>query len=77
MNERIRELAKQAGLDWHKHWNDEEGNRLEKFAALVAAAEREACVELCVLTEQMCKSVGLPTSAAEACANAIRARGNE
>ena len=64
--ERIRELAKQAGLDWHKHWNDEEGNRLEKFAALVAAAEREACVELCVLTEQMCKGVGLPTSAVEA-----------
>ena len=50
---------------------------LVRFAALVAAAEREACVELCVLTEQMCKAVGLPTSAAEACANAIRARGNE
>jgi len=75
--ERIKELAKQAGLDWHEHWNDEEGNRLEKFAALVAAAEREACVELCVLTEQMCKAVGLPTSAVEACAKAIRARGND
>jgi len=50
---------------------------LVRFAALVAAAEREECVELCVLTEQMCKSVGLNTSAAEACAEAIRARGNE
>jgi hypothetical protein len=77
--ERIKQLAEQAGLDWHKHWNDEEGNRLEKFAALVAAAEREACVELCVLTEQMCKAIGLPAAAeaVEACAEAIRARGND
>jgi len=39
--------------------------------------EREACVEICVLTKKMCKVMGLPTSAAEACANAIRARGNK
>jgi phosphoenolpyruvate synthase/pyruvate phosphate dikinase len=50
---------------------------VERFAALVAAAEREACVDLCILTEQMCKAVGLPTSSVEACAEAIRARGNE
>lgn len=50
---------------------------LVRFAALVAAAEREACVDLCILTEQMCKAVGLPTSSVEACAEAIRARGNE
>ena len=35
MNERIRLLAKQADLDWHKHWNDDESNRLEKFAELI------------------------------------------
>jgi len=35
MNERIRELAKDADLDWHKHWNDDESNRLEKFAELI------------------------------------------
>jgi hypothetical protein len=35
MNEQIRELAKQADLDWHKHWNDDESNRLEKFAELI------------------------------------------
>ena len=39
--------------------------------------EREACVELCVLAEKMCKAVDLPTTGAEACAAAIRARGNE
>ena len=32
-------MAREAGIDWHKHWDDEE-NRLERFAALVAAAER-------------------------------------
>lgn len=32
---RIRELAKQADLDWHKHWNDDENNKLEKFAKLI------------------------------------------
>jgi hypothetical protein len=35
MNERIRELSKDADLDWHKHWNDDETNRLEKFAELI------------------------------------------
>lgn len=35
MNERIRELSKDADLDWHKHWNDDETNRLEKFAQLI------------------------------------------
>ena len=35
MNERIRELAKESDLDWHKHWNDDESNRLKKFAELI------------------------------------------
>ncbi len=43
MNERIRELAKESDLDWHKHWNDDESNRLEKFAELIV---RE-CVDIC------------------------------
>jgi len=33
--ERIEELAKESDLDWHKHWNDDESNRLEKFAELI------------------------------------------
>lgn len=32
-------LALEADLDWQKHW-DNEGNRLERFAKLVLAAER-------------------------------------
>jgi len=40
-------MAREADLDWHKHWGDDESNRLECFAALVAAAEREACAQLC------------------------------
>jgi len=41
MNEQIRELAKQADLDWHKHWNDDESNRLEKFAKLIVQECRD------------------------------------
>ena len=37
----IIEMAREADIDWHRHWDDE-GNRLERFAALVEAAEREA-----------------------------------
>ena len=46
------ELAKQVGLDWVRGWTleDDEPNRFEAFAALVAAAaradEREACIKL-------------------------------
>ena len=34
-------MAREADIDWHKNWDDKE-NRLERFAALVAAAAREA-----------------------------------
>jgi hypothetical protein len=43
MNERIKELARQAALDWHKFWNDDESNRMEKFAELIV---RE-CAKVC------------------------------
>jgi len=43
MNERIRDLAKDCDLDWHRHWNDDNSNRLEKFAELIV---RE-CVAQC------------------------------
>ena len=43
----IRELADQAGLDWHRGWtvDDNEPNRFSVFALLVAAAEREAIAD--------------------------------
>jgi len=86
--ERIKELAKQADLDWHRHWNDEESNRLEKFAALVAAAEREAWqfnVQMAVLNERkecakLCEKIDEEYEGEDVlatwCAEAIRARGN-
>ena len=45
--EDITRMAREADIDWHRHWNDDESNRLERFAALVAAAEREECAEIC------------------------------
>lgn len=77
--ERIRELAKQADLDWHKHSNDDDSNKLEKFAALVAFAEREECARVCEkilfwessINEQSAKIARI---AAFDCAVAIRTR---
>ena len=44
----IIEMAKQAGLDWARGWtlDDDEPNRFEAFADLVAAQEREACAKM-------------------------------
>jgi hypothetical protein len=42
---------------------------IERFAALVAAAEREACAKVCEETDD-----GTPYNLAEECAAAIRAR---
>lgn len=41
------DLLKLAQEIWGKSdWNDAQAGRLERFAALVAAAEREACAKL-------------------------------
>lgn len=34
MKDVIRDFAKDAELDWHRHWDDE-SNRLERFADLI------------------------------------------
>lgn len=47
-------------------------NDLERFAALVAAHEREACAKVC---EERLDPLGYANLTAEACAAAIRARG--
>jgi hypothetical protein len=39
----IIEMAREADIDHHRLWNDDGTNRLEAFAKLVAAKEREAC----------------------------------
>jgi len=46
---------------------------LERFAALVAAAEREECAEVCV--DVWDSRTGLETGTALQCVDAIRARG--
>jgi hypothetical protein len=44
----IRELADQAGLDWHRGWtlDDNEPNQFSVFAELVAAHVREECAKM-------------------------------
>jgi len=49
------------------------GAILERFAALVAAAEREACAKAC--EELVLEHPGRADLTASQCANAIRARG--
>ena len=49
MNKRIKELANKAGFPvYDKHYVYIEGECIEKFAKLVAADEREACIEICL-----------------------------
>ena len=52
MNERIRELARNADLNWHNHWNDDESNSLKKFAQLIV----QECIDYC--GENLSKTVG-------------------
>ena len=77
MNERIKELAEQAKFAMNvsndpnsppSWWAAGHNDTFEKFAALVAAAEREACAKVCL--EEA------PSLDGQLCAAAIRARGN-
>ena len=61
---------KLSGADWHtEEWVHE---YLERFAALVAAAEREECARLCDVEIARVKPIYSVT--AENCAKAIRSR---
>jgi len=68
MNERIKELAEQAGFEpmarGYYGFNDE----IERFVELVRQDEREACIEI------VTKNASLET--AWKCEEEIRARGN-
>ena len=70
--EDIVKMAREAGLD-PDLWNYTDA--FERFAALVAAAEREACAELCEehIGEDRYDMFG--KHLAKQCADAIRARG--
>lgn len=64
-------MAREVGIDWHKHWDYDETNRIGRFAALVAAAEREACAKL---MDNMAKQ-DKHSNYYKVAAAAIRARG--
>ena len=78
--EEIIRMAREAGCKPFrspKHWDDVQvfatPDVLERFAALVAAAEREACAKVCDEREEIFQKYytkGLPAL----CAAAIRAR---
>jgi hypothetical protein len=79
--ENIIRLAREAGIanSWDLNWQDK---IIERFAALVASAEREACAALCF--EMWEKWMDADPSErdylsrdADDCAAAIRARGQE
>ena len=69
--EDIIKLAREAGFAYS--WSEAAGEALERFAALVAAAEREACAELC---ERMARRTDdIRSAALEVAAENIRERG--
>jgi hypothetical protein len=65
----------------HTVWCDRPGDEtpffadLERFAALVAAAEREACAKVC--EEEIKRVKPIYSVTAENCVKAIRARGQK
>lgn len=74
----IREWAREADIDWHSMFaGDDEDNRLERFAALVAAHEREQCALVCddLGARYWAKDDAIESLNCEECATAIRARG--
>ncbi len=74
--EEIIRMAREAGFDPHDMSDDFTCNLedIERFAALVAAHEREACAELC---EQHGLTLSVFGWVAKECAEAIRARGEQ
>ena len=77
--EDIIKLAREAGFDPHDMSDDFSCNLIdiERFAALVAAAEREACAKACDELKPFGPHLYIQKATAQDCAAAIRARGNK
>ena len=77
--EEIIRLAREAGLGWDDKYHWFVGSEaLERFAKLVAAAEREACAKVCEVEAEKWEGEDGPICAeARMCAVNIRARGKE
>jgi hypothetical protein len=75
MNERIKELAEQAGAAFHADTiivnGKDADDFVKKFAELVRQDEREACAKLC---EDINKTFGVGFIVVDHCAAAIRER---
>lgn len=71
----IIKLAREAGLAALLRDTQKTHEALERFAALVAAAEREACAKLCDDNADCCHPGSVLHSVLGANAAAIRARG--
>ena len=67
-------MAREAGILMRSHEHQTEPTKLERFAAHVAAAEREACAQVC---ESLFDADDTSCDEAEQCAAAIRARGQK
>ena len=76
----IVQMAWDCGILMRSHQHQDEPTKLERFAERIAAAEREACAEVC---EAAAKTLEInrediepmPRTVAIQCAAAIRARG--
>lgn len=69
-------MAKKAGFNINM-FDDEFPDFFERFAALVAAHEREECAKVCDENADDCFDSSDSIWAAQRCAAAIRARGND
>ena len=79
--EEIIRMAREAGCEPFRspeHWDDVQvfatPDVLERFAALVAAAEREACAKACDELKPFGPHLYIQKATAQDCAAAIRAR---
>ena len=73
-------MAKEAGGYMPEHYPDElrrDTDDLARFAAIVAATEREACVNICNELHIFGEHQNLQIATIEDCVTAIRARGQE
>jgi hypothetical protein len=74
MNERLKELAKQARLP---ACHASHPKALERFAELICADEREACVTECWVQMGLIPSQAWTLNPYEQCAKAIQTRGDK
>jgi predicted RNA-binding protein associated with RNAse of E/G family len=70
-------MAREAGLNWTEKDVPEVHIAFERFATLVAAAEREACAKVCIDAGATKGRSDDGFDMADHCADAIRARGTE